>query len=95
MLECNFKSCFYLALKLEKKKLCESEYIPLEGILGSTRFGVVPIRNIMLARKLAKNKLAEEATNFKKENLFGNRIRRTPSKCFVGLRLLQLNQICH
>lgn len=66
-----------LALKLKKKKLRESDYIPLD-VLGSTRFGVVPLRNVMLAKKIEQNKLAEEATNFRQQNLYGNRIRRTP-----------------
>ncbi|KAK3921694.1 hypothetical protein KUF71_010879 [Frankliniella fusca] len=67
-----------LARKLERRNMLQSDYVPLEGVLGSTRFGVVPLRNIMLAKKLEKNKLAEEASNFRQQSLFGNRIRRTP-----------------
>lgn len=65
---------------MEKQKLLQSDYVPLEGVLGATRFGVVPLRNVMLAKKLEKSKLAEEAANFRQQSLFGNRIRRTPSK---------------
>ncbi|XP_034251289.1 protein split ends-like [Thrips palmi] len=72
------KKARILARKLEKQKLLQSDYVPLEGVLGATRFGVVPLRNIMLAKKLQRNKLAEEAANFRQANLFGNRIRRTP-----------------
>lgn len=67
-----------LARKMEKQRMLQADYVPLEGVLGSTRFGVVPLRNIMLAKKLEKNKLAEEAANFRQQSLFGNRIRRTP-----------------
>lgn len=64
---------------MKEKQLQESDYIPLPEVLGSTRFGVVPLRNIMLAKKLQQNRLAEEAANFRQQALFGNRVRRTPS----------------
>lgn len=65
---------------MKLKQLQESEYIPLPEVLGATRFGVVPLRNIMLAKKLQQNRLAEQAANFRQQALFGNRVRRTPSE---------------